>query len=363
MPPRFAARRTATVAALVTLLAAPAHAQVFGSLANFDAVNDTGHTSHGFEIKIEDSSFHKSSIYSVFGLDRNFGVPPQSVVRYGAPTITEIPGVGVTVRYQASFANGAWSVGTPTGPYANAGDSCWPLGNALYNTGTLTCDHFGIATYGTPAKVSYSWLVDPTNSGTLTPVEASIPVVNFAYVPPAPGPAAPPRRVQVEIEAPGHGGGGPEDEVFGTPYWVKIFKQHNDHEVKLEDLMKGHPDVPDDQEVEIEWEIFQSGDKNGNKLLGIDLAADDRNVVLRYDFYRYQGELSADGEAICGKQNRGGDGATPEACGGLGAYVGAQMAGFNAVQPPLAPPVPEPAGWALMLGGLGLAGWLRRRRG
>lgn len=143
---------------IALILSSPATAQVYGSMANFDAVNDTGGDCQGFEIEIDDPSYDHTKLISIFGLDRNFGVPPTSVERYGAPTITDLPGVGVSVRYQAQFAGGAWSQHTPSGPYPNAGDSCWPLGNPQYNSGTLTCDHFGVATlnYATPAQVKYS---------------------------------------------------------------------------------------------------------------------------------------------------------------------------------------------------------------
>ncbi|MEK8052828.1 PEP-CTERM sorting domain-containing protein [Ideonella sp. DXS22W] len=353
--------RTACQLALCIGALPSAQAQVFGSLANFDAVNNTGHEAHGFEIRIEDPSYTRASLYSVFGLDRNFGVPPTSVERYGAPLITELPGIGVTIRYQASFANGAWSVGTPTGPYPLAGDSCWPLGNPQYASGTLTCDHFGVATYGSPAKTTYSWLIDPGNTGTLTAVTAALPAVNFAYQPPAPGPVPVARPVVAEIEAHRENG-----EVFGTPYWVKVYSKHLDHDVKLDDLMHKNPDVPGDAEVEVEWELFQAGGDNGLKQHGVDLAAADQALVLRYEFYQYLGERDALGEALCsgkgggGGGKRGGVGAGvggggngPDACGGLGDYVGAQIAGFNAVQAPLAA-VPEPASAGLLAAGLGL---------
>ena len=82
MQPRHTPLALATTLAL---LAAPASAiSVIGNLANFDAVNNTGHTAYGFEIELEDpdlwddassAGLHGSSkyVYSVFGLDRNFG--------------------------------------------------------------------------------------------------------------------------------------------------------------------------------------------------------------------------------------------------------------------------------------------------
>lgn len=355
-----APRISLLAAAVLAAAATPASAQVYGSLANFDAVNDTGEVAHGFEIKIEDSSFSSSKIQSVFGLDRNFGVPPTSVVRYGAPTIIDIPGVGVTVRYAGTFDGTSWNVGTPTGPYANAGDSCWTLGNPAYAGGGLSCDHFGVGTYGTPAKTTYNWLLDPTNSGTLTPRLAAIPAVNFIYQPPpppVPGEIPAPRPVIAEVEAPND-----ENEVFGPAYWVKTFAHHVDHNVNIEDLLKGNPDVPEDDEVEVEFELFQAGDDigngNGKKQANLLLAPEDAALVLRYEFYKYIGEFKPDGEALC--SGKGGGGSSPEDCGGLGDYVGAQIAGFNQVQPPRA--VPEPGTGAVLVGGLAALGLIFRRR-
>lgn len=345
--------RTALVAAALALCGSgPATAQVYGSLANFDAVNDTGHVAHGFEIDIEDPLYDHSKLASVFGLDRNFGIPPTSVERYGAPTITDIAGVGVSIRYQALFGASGWSVGTPTGPYLNAGDSCWPLGNALYNSGTLSCDHFGVATYGTAAKVSYSWLVDAANTGVLTKQVAAIPSVSFVYSPPVGNPPPVPQPVAAEIEAHRNG-----NEVFGTPYWVKTYSHHLDHNVALENLMQGNADVPNNAEVETEFEVFQAGDVNQGKVAKLALNPGDAALVLRYEFYKYVGPLSAEGEASCGGH---GGGETPAACGGLGDYVGAQMAGFNAAQPAAA--VPEPQTFAMLLAGLGVLGAVVRRR-
>ena len=358
---RPATRISLLVASIFAVAAYPSHAGVFGSLANFDAVNDTGHEAHGFEIDIEDPLFDHSKIQSVFGLDRNFGVPPTSVERYGAPTIVDNPGVGVTIRYAATFSGQAWSVGTPTGTYSNAGDSCWPLGNAAYNSGTLACDHFGVGTFGSPAKTTYKWLVDPTNSGALSPVAAALPPVNFIYQQPAPGPIQVPQPVIAEINAEKD-----PNELFGPAFWVKVFANHVGHNVNIGDLLKGNAVVPKDDQVEAEFELFQAGggaaarganaNVNGNKQANLMLNPADAALVVRYEFYKYVGNFTPEGEVDCGGN---GVADVPANCGGLGAFAGAQIAGFNAVQPGA---VPEPGTWLMLLAGLGGLGAVARRR-
>jgi hypothetical protein len=62
-----------SVATLTSLVTGPASAGVFGSMANFDAINDTGVIARGFDIELE--GITKSQIRDVFGLNRNFGTP------------------------------------------------------------------------------------------------------------------------------------------------------------------------------------------------------------------------------------------------------------------------------------------------
>jgi PEP-CTERM motif len=134
-----------------------------------------------------------------------------------------------------------------------------------------------------------------------------------------------------------------------------VFAKHVDHNVKIEDLMHKNADVPGDAEVEAEFEIFQAGDANQKKQANLALNQGDEALVVRYEFYKYLGAVSAEGEALCGGK---GVAEAPVNCGGLGDYVGAQIAGFNAVQPP----VPEPKTTAMLLAGLGAMGLLAKRR-
>ena len=63
----------AALAIALLQLAAPVAASTYGSLANFDVMNETGHEAHGFEIESEDASFDSSRILSIFGKNRSFG--------------------------------------------------------------------------------------------------------------------------------------------------------------------------------------------------------------------------------------------------------------------------------------------------
>lgn len=353
-------------AALIASLGSPvAQAGVFGSLANFDVVNDTGQTAHGFEIEIEDSHFdHAGGISSVFGLDRNFGVPANSVERYGAPTIDYIAGFGARITYKASFANGAWGTGTASGVFAHPGDSCWTLGGVGYPN--VPCDHFGVATLGSPAKINYHWLLETAaNSSVLNRSLVGIPSVSFT--PAAPGAANQAVQVRIQAVAPPVIAG----QAFGAAYWVKTFKTEVDHNVKLDNLLRHNADVEAAQ-TEVEWEVFQANanadGKNEFKAAVFDLGANGKNgkaEIRRYEFYKYTGPLdpNGEGEVLC-------DGADPAAFGhacdnpfgdgkvaginDLGNFVGAQIAGFNANE--VAAAVPEPSTYVLLLAGLGLIG-------
>lgn len=350
------------------LMASPAAAtSVFGTLGNFDVVNDTGQTAHGFEIYLE--GLTSAEVTDTFGgVGRYF---PPTVERYGAPAVTQT-GTGVLVTYKGTFS-GSWDVGTPSGVFTTPGESCWTGGGIGYGPST-PCDHFGVGTSKTPTQTIYSWLVDPTNSGSLTPVTASLPAPAWTVTPappPPPGnPPAPP-LVKALVQSPDPEGG----NQFGTPQWVKVFTTEYDRPVALEDLLGGNGIVPQSPgETEIEWQLLQTdvGNPDAGKIEnGGDAGANAESVVRRYEFYKYTGDLSPEGEALCGKPTAVID---PGGCGtvfnaafnlyGVGDFIGDQNAAVNLNGVYVGPPISTPEPLAISIFGVGaLLAFGRRRRG
>lgn len=357
----LALRRTTCFPALAAVAAlgaipALASASVIGYLGNFDVINDTGSTAHGFEIELE--GLHSSDITDTFGGEgrgfpsgRGFD-PATSVVRYGAPTVTEYSNgatFGVKVIYMGIYdpSSDAWDYGTPSGTFITPGDNCWSGGGVGYDAST-PCDHFGVGTSVNATKTTYSWLLETATPGVLTNGVVNLPAPVWNVIPDPV--AGNPPIVAAQIQAPA-----PENEAqFGEAIWVKVFTTEFEDPIGLEELVGDNAKVQQ-AETEIEWQLLQTDP--GNPLAGrlesgygAPVGPNAASIVRRYEFYHYAGAYDPEThEALVGSDSHPADFE-------IGNYIGAQNAAANLAGIPLPPAV------ALLMGGLGLLGALGRRR-
>lgn len=287
----------------------------YGSLNNFDCVNDTGVEAHGFEIELDD--IHCTDI--TYTYDYN---------HYGIPKITEdntdSAHPKVFIRYAAKRnSDGTWTAYTavPSGPISPTDGHQFT--NPSVNFGG---EHFGVGYYGAPTAVKYNWLIDD-GSGNLVhgpPVYVSTPT--FTYYPPA---GMQPAQVQAVIVPPPPPA--PPVLQFGEATWVKDIKTttHNSNKVELVDLVDPDPDDPDAQnwangepaEVETEWRILQTEFADAGNPKGVlegmpeDLPGGDEVITRRYEFYKYIGPIDAEsGEAMA-------DEVSPDGIHGVGSVT------------------------------------------
>lgn len=400
-------KSASTLVPLATLLAlvaaGPGHAQVFGSLANFDVVNNTPHPAYGFEIEIEDSHTYKDSssayahgssnyVNSIFGYDRSFGGiaggDPFGVVRFGTVNVfdyNDANGQHAGVRIQYGFApDAATPVGVPAGKitpasaggFSTPGESCWPGANINWTQNP--CDHFGVTTTGSPAITRYNWVLD--NGGTLARQPIGIPAVNLSpiQIVAQPGlPAQPALRAEIQAVAEPENGAGNQ---WGEALWIKTYitrvkdkgRGADEGNIDLGNLLLDNGQIEGRiEDIKTDMRIFQKAPANQApdgqpdpfelEVDEVALADDDKSVIIRYEFFKFVAvdgkDFGNDGKVSCGNCER-----EAERSGlRVGEFVGRQIAGFNAVQP-LAAPIPEPQTWAMMLAGLVGMGFMVRRR-
>jgi len=350
----------------------------YGALGNFDAVNDTGQSTYGFEIEIDD--VHSTAIGGTYTYNH-----------YGTPKIkednTDPAHPKVFVTYKANVVSGNTTGFTN---YAPPGTISPTQGHQCTNPAVnLGCEHFGVGIYNSAyTAIKYNWLDAngqhlPNGIGV---VHVSTPVFTNYVAPviaqpavkqPNPVPNLPPIVVQpavvnfpAQIQAviPAPQVVIPVAKQFGDPSWVKVIKTktHNAKHVPLEDLV-GDLDANNNPlwangepaEVESEWYLLQtnSGAKpQKSELAGNPDKIGDGNDVTtrRYEFYAYgAGALSIDGEngeAMCdtvNPSNLHGVGtavSVADANGDshdfdcsavkiVGKYQGAQMGEFNGAAP------------------------------
>lgn len=367
--------KSCAMAVAVSMAIAPGvgSASVFGSLGNFDVINDTGFTAHGFEIDLE--GLHSSDITDTFGgVGRGFPSgrgfdPSTSVERYGAPTITEYSNgstFGTKITYLGLFDSntGSWDYGTPSGTFVTPGDNCWSGGmlpGGGYSAAT-PCDHFGVGTTANATKTTYSWLLETPTAGVLTNGVVTLPAPVWNVMP-DPVVGNPP-VVVAQIQAPA-----PENNIeFGEAIWVKVFTTELEDPVGLEELVGGNPKV-EQAVTEVEWQLLQVDMRNpGSGQLesgyGAPVGPNAASILRRYEFYQYSGEYDPEThEALVTFSDSHPNDPTdptiydPTKTVDLGNYLGAQNAAVN-----LAAAVPEPTTYAMLLAGLGLVGFMVRRR-
>lgn len=285
--------------------------QAYGSINNFDCVNDTGTEAHGFEIELDDGR----TTGVTYTYDYN---------HYGVPKITEDltdPNhPKVFVRYSsAKNPDGTWAAYTaiPSGPISPT------MGHQFTNPAVnFGGEHFGVGFIGTPTAVKYNWLVDDGSGKLIHGPAVYISTPSFTYVPPAGGNAG---NVEAAIVPPPPPA--PPALEFGSASWVKEIKttSHNPNKVSLNQLVGDDPGKPqpwangETPEVEMEWRVMQTDFKNANggkngELKGAPegLPGGNEMITRRYEFYKYVGPYDAEtGEAM-------GDTVGPDGIHGVG---------------------------------------------
>lgn len=339
---------------------------IYGTLSNFDVVNDTGQPTHGFEIELEDVS--PGDVSYTFGDSYD---PSAPYIRYGKAKYIErnSAGTGTIIRYAGTYDPilKKFVEATPpaVSPYPKTiGHTCYRLGDPL-RYWTSGCEHFGMTVHRKPTKTTYRWLVGDPAAGTLkvlgspgnasipAPIKIPAPVWNVNQPPPPPGiaPAQPPLVVAV-VQAP-PAPPTPLGEVgrWGEAIWMKIYKSEFPHVVALDDLVLGGDAVanPDVDPAEVEWKLLQSppigksgagemSENGGDAPVGEGSEA----VSRRYEYYKYTGQYDTDpsnlGEAFC-DDPVGLEQQLPQSavCGapddngvaGVGDFIGAQNGAVN----------------------------------
>jgi len=330
------------------LLSAPAFATAFGTLSNFDVVNDTPSPCHGFEIELED--LHVDDVPYTFG---------GTYIRYGTPEVLDVTvdpaHPRVLVRYR-HWTGSQWT-DTPVAPpdVTPGGHDCYD-GGPIGNYESSGCEHYGVSLSANPTRTTYRWIVadDPDDINTTfsaVPQPVNLPVPVWDVIPnPIAGGGGVNVRAEVEpVEEENH-------TQFGEPQWMKAFKIESERDLEPDDLVKlllGVADgiVPDDEtEIETEWKLIQSkpGDAEDEEeeaeVKEDKLDDGNHSVIRRYEFYRYVGPRDPENNEAdpCIHDDEPVPVDMPvEDCSDLGAFVGAQNVAVDidltAIDSPLPP--------------------------
>ncbi len=380
-------------AAMAFVFVAPthAHAQITGTIDNFDVVDDTGSDTEGFEIEVDD--IHATDLTREF--PSNF-TGQEYVNRFGIPDVVQFDETatggkkGVRITWHSNWDGTKWvakfgsyqylgtypqegnAVKFVAKPVATQGDQCWLLGQGT-GYATSGCDHFGLSfIFGVtppPAKIFYHWLVpNPAAVGTLMRAPWGGVPSKVPYLPPfPPSPPVPPVPMLVYnppvvigqppvihavAEAAPPENPDPAEPHWGKATWVKTFTSRSKMPANLDALqknlvqLKGKKGSP----VAISWALLQMppAGQPGEKMEVEDNNLDGGNVAVthRYEYYEYTGVYDLTTyEAICAPllngdctngpkvynyvDNISGEAGPSRKVNEKGRFLGAHMAGFN----------------------------------
>lgn len=310
---------------LACLAALPANASpTFGSLSNFDVINDTGSHTNGFEIELEgvrSTDIPYSFSYETYGAPRMID---STIPDSNNPNAT-IP--VVKVRYESPYDPDTQSfklrtVTVPNATLQTNGHQC--VNTPLVNNST-GCEHFGLSVIGNPTKTTYRWLVaDPLTPGNLKYADSpvSIPAPVWTVQPPPPGV---PANAVVQAVIPKEAEELEEEheqpqrcrQWGAEAQWMVSYVTEIEHAELNNLVVDNDPDdpprdvneVPEDQaEVEVEWQLQQARptcDENGdpdplaeveNEVKGAEHQPGGNNKAIstRYEFYAYTGAYDAE---------------------------------------------------------------------
>jgi len=298
---------------LACLASWPAFAvNTFGTLSNFDVVNDTGGHCNGFEIELEGVTSAEVPYwfdYETYGKPRllDSTIPDPNNPGQTIPV--------VKVRYESPYDPATQSFPLRT---AVAVPSFTPGGHQCVNTPMVNnntgCEHFGLGVIGNPTKVTYHWLVpDPATPGNLSYAgsKVSIPAPLWDVQPP-PNPAQNPAPVVAAVipkEAEEQEAEHRQNcSLWGEEaQWMVEYVTETEH-AELDNLVSDCGDNPqcqakaphDKSETEVEWQLQQARptcDENGDPIVGAEeqnevkneKQAANKSITRRYEFYAYAG--------------------------------------------------------------------------
>ena len=149
--------------------------QAYGTINNFDVVNDTSNVCHGFEIELDDIS----STDITYTYDYN---------HYGIPKFTQnthqdgqlVWHTNLLIDYAGIWTNTGWSAYTAV----SATNIPPTMGHQFTNPNlNFGGEHFGVGYIKNPSKVLYFWLTDPGTHTLSRSGQVYVSTPTFAYSP------------------------------------------------------------------------------------------------------------------------------------------------------------------------------------